>query len=31
MDDFEYVDMDEIRVKMDSDEERPEEKALDIP
>lgn len=31
MDDFEYVDMDEIRVKMDSDDEKPEEKALDIP
>ena len=31
MDDFEYVDMDKIRVKMDSDEEKPEEKALDIP
>ena len=31
MDDFEYVDMESIRVKMDSDEEKPEEKALDIP
>lgn len=31
MDDFEYVDMKNIRVKMDSDEEKPEEKALDIP
>ncbi len=31
MDDFEYVDMDKIRVKMDSDEEKPEEKALDNP
>ena len=31
MDDFEYVDMENIRVKMDSDEEKPEEKALDIP
>lgn len=31
MDDFEYVDMDKILVKMDSDEEKPEEKALDIP
>ncbi len=31
MDDFEYVDMDKIRVKMDSDEEKPEKKALDIP
>lgn len=31
MDNFEYVDMDKIRVKMDSDEEKPEEKALDIP
>lgn len=31
MDDFEYVDMNKIRVKMDSDEEKPEEKALDIP
>ncbi len=31
MDDFEYVDMDQIRIKMDSDEEKPEEKALDIP
>lgn len=31
MDDFEYVDMDKICVKMDSDEEKPEEKALDIP
>ena len=31
MDDFEYVDMNEIRVKMGSDEEKPEEKALDIP
>lgn len=31
MDDFEYVDMEKIRVKMDSDEEKPEEKALDIP
>lgn len=31
MDDFEYVDMDKIHVKMDSDEEKPEEKALDIP
>ena len=29
--DFEYVDIDKIRVKMDSDEEKPEEKALDIP
>lgn len=31
MDDFEYADIDKIRVKMDSDEEKPEEKALDIP
>ena len=31
MDDFEYVDMENIRVKMDPDEEKPEEKALDIP
>lgn len=31
MDDFEYVDMDKICVEMDSDEEKPEEKALDIP
>lgn len=31
MDDFEYVDMDKIRVEMDYDEEKPEEKALDIP
>lgn len=31
MDDFECVDMDQIRVKIDSDEEKPEEKALDIP
>lgn len=31
MDDFEYADMENIRVKMDSDEEKPEEKALDIP
>lgn len=31
MDDFEYVGMDEIHVKMDSGEERPEEKVLDIP
>ena len=31
MEDFEYVDIDKIRVKMDSDEEKPEEKALDIP
>lgn len=31
MDDFEYVDIDKISVKMDSDEEKPEEKALDIP
>lgn len=31
MDNFEYVDMDKIRVKMDSEEEKPEEKALDIP
>ena len=31
MDDFEYVDIDKIRVKMDSDEEKPEEKALDVP
>ena len=31
MDDFEYVDMYKIRVKMDSDEEKPEEEALDIP
>ena len=31
MEDFEYVDMDNIRVKMDSDEEKPEEQALDIP
>ncbi len=31
MDDFEYVDMDKIRVKIDPDEEKPEEKALDIP
>ncbi len=30
MDDFEYVDMDKVHVKMDSEEERPEEKALDI-
>ena len=31
MDDFEYTDVDNILVKMDSDEEKPEEKALDIP
>lgn len=31
MDDFEYVDMDAIRVKMNFDYEKPEEKALDIP
>lgn len=31
MDDFEYVDMDKVHVKMDSGEEKPEEKALDIP
>ena len=31
MDDFEYVDMDKIRIKIDSDEENPEEKDLDIP
>lgn len=31
MDDFEYVDMDKVCVKMDADEEKPEEKALDIP
>lgn len=31
MDDFEYVDIDEIPIKIDSDEEKPEEKALDIP
>lgn len=31
MDDFEYVDMDKVRVKKGTDEERPEEKALDIP
>ena len=31
MDDFEYTDADNILVKMDSDEEKPEEKALDIP
>lgn len=31
MDDFEYADMDKICVKMYSDEEKPEEKALDIP
>lgn len=31
MDDFEYVDMNEICIKMGSDEEKPEEKALDIP
>lgn len=31
MDDFEYVDADKIPVKADDDEERPEEKALDIP
>lgn len=30
MDDFEYVDMDKVHVKMDSEEEKPEEKALDI-
>lgn len=31
MDNFKYVDMDEIHLKMDSDDEKPEEKALDIP
>ena len=31
MDDFEYVDMEKLRVKMNSGEEKPEEKALDIP
>ena len=31
MDDFEYTDVDNILVKMDSDEEKPDEKALDIP
>ena len=31
MDDFGYVDMDQIHVKMNSDEEKPDEKALDIP
>ena len=31
MDNFEYVDMDKICVEMDSDEQKPEEKALDIP
>ncbi|GFI27066.1 hypothetical protein IMSAGC012_02190 [Lachnospiraceae bacterium] len=31
MDDFGYVDMDKIHVKMNSDEEKPDEKALDIP
>lgn len=31
MDNFKYVDMEEIHLKMVSDEEKPEEKALDIP
>lgn len=31
MDNFKYVDMEEIQVKMDSDDEKPEEKALDLP
>lgn len=31
MDDFEYVDMDKIHVEINPDEEKPEEKALDIP
>ena len=31
MEDFEYVDMDKVRIKSDSEIEKPEEKALDIP
>lgn len=31
MDDFEYVDMDKVQLKMDSDEDKPEEKVLDLP
>ena len=31
MDDFEYVEMDKIHVKVESVDEKPEEKALDIP
>ena len=31
MDNFEYVDMDKIQIKMDEDDEKPEEKVLDIP
>lgn len=31
MDDFKYVDIDKIQVKTSDEEERPEEKALDIP
>lgn len=31
MDDFGYVDMDQVHIKMNVDEEKPEEKALDIP
>lgn len=31
MDNFKYVDMENIHLKMDSDDEKPEEKALDIP
>lgn len=31
MDDFKYVDIDKIQVKASDEEERPEEKALDIP
>lgn len=31
MDDFEYADMDQIQIKTDSDENKPEEKALDVP
>lgn len=31
MDDFKYADVDEIHLKLNSDEEKPEEKALDIP
>lgn len=31
MDDFKYADVDEIHLKLNSDEEKPEEKVLDIP
>jgi hypothetical protein len=31
MDNFEYVDMDKIRLKVDDENEKPEEKVLELP